>query len=77
MAAQRDGIKGANDCRQLAQQSGKVLAGLRTLHILSTTGVGRTQDMTAAFDVMRVAIQDRAFVFTAAQSKELEGWVSR
>ena len=33
--------------------------------------------MTAAFDVMRVAIQDRAFVFTAAQSKELEGWVSR
>ena len=77
LGPQRDGIKGADDCKQLAQQSTKVHAGLRTLHILSTTGVGRTQDMSAAFEVMRIAIQDRTFVLTSHQQGELEAWVSR
>ncbi|KAK9832338.1 hypothetical protein WJX74_007130 [Apatococcus lobatus] len=74
---QRDGIRGADDCKQLAQQSGKVHAGLRVLHILSTTGAGRTRDMSAAFEVMRIAIQDRTFVLTSHQQGELEAWVSR
>lgn len=77
LGLQRDDIRGADDCKQLAQQSTRVHAGLRTLHILSTTGVGRTQDMSSAFDVMRIAVQDRAFVLTSHQQGELEAWVSR
>lgn len=74
---QRDGIKGADVCKPLAQQAGKVHQGLRTLHIFSTTGKGRTEDMTAAFEVMRIAVQDREFIFTISQQQELEAWVSR
>ncbi len=74
---QRDGVAGADVCKPLAQQAGKVHQGLRTLHIFSTTGKGRTEDMTAAFEVMRTAVQDRASIFTIGQQQELESWVRR
>ena len=75
--SQRDSITGADDCKQLAQHANKVHAGVRTLHIFSMTGKGRTEDMSAAFEVMRIAVQDRAFIFNSSQQKEVESWVSR
>ncbi|KAK9805168.1 hypothetical protein WJX72_003267 [[Myrmecia] bisecta] len=59
---------------ELSQMGARVFKGLHALHIVSTTGVGRTQDMTAAKEVMRSALRDRKALFTPVQQQDLENW---
>ena len=71
---QRDAAAtGADSSVELAKAGVRILNGLRSLHVLSQTGRGR--EMEAAAGPVRAAWADRDLLFTAAQRKQLEGWL--
>eukprot|EP00803_Ostreobium_quekettii_P002182 evm.model.scf_1521.3 EVM.evm.TU.scf_1521.3 scf_1521:24872-32424(-) len=70
----RPGIR-FEDCHDLVQQSQRIFAGLRAVHAVSGTGVGRSQNLVPAREVMRAAKNYRHILFSSTQKKELENWV--
>ena len=64
----------ADSSAALAELSGGLLNGLRSLHVFSNTGQGRS--MPSARDPVRAAWEAREQLFTAAQRRQLEGFVT-
>ena len=49
--------------------------GLRSLHLVCSTGVGSSLDTAAVKGVICAAARERSRLFTAKQRAELEGWL--
>ena len=64
-------------CRDLVEHSQRIFAGLRAVHAVSGTGVGRSQNLNPAREVVRAAMNYRHILFSSVQKKELESWVQK
>ncbi|GMH45502.1 hypothetical protein BSKO_13459 [Bryopsis sp. KO-2023] len=71
----RRGLTNIDQCAEIAPLIERVFSGLRAVNAVAGTGVGRSQNLTSARDVMRAAMNYRHILFTAGMKKELEGWV--
>lgn len=75
-ALQRDeSVAGAEDSPAVAELGAVLLGGLRALHVYSNTGQGRSMGGPAR-EPVQAAWQAREQLLTAAQRKQLEGFVS-
>jgi RNA polymerase II C-terminal domain phosphatase-like 3/4 len=75
-ALQRDeAVAGAEDSAALAELGAVLLGGLKALHVYSNTGQGRSMGGPAR-EPVQAAWQARERLLTAAQRKQLEGFVS-
>lgn len=70
-----ESVAGAEDSAALAELGAVLLGGLRALHVYSNTGQGRSMG-GAAREPVQAAWQARERLLTAAQRKQLEGFVS-
>lgn len=65
----------AADSPELARLSAKVVGGLRSLHLVCSTGVGSGLDTAAVKEVVCAAARGRSTLFTAKQCGQLESWL--
>ncbi|KAK9799003.1 hypothetical protein WJX73_002493 [Symbiochloris irregularis] len=70
--------KTADDHALLAEMAGRLHSGLRTLHVVSGTGTGRSTFTPAsrAADIIRTVFASRTKLFTVAQRRDIDKWVS-
>ena len=70
--------KTADNHALMAEMGGLLHSGLRSLHVVSGTGAGRSaiRQSSRAADIIRTAIANQVAILTAPQRRDLDSWVA-